>query len=160
MAAAGTAIVLPLMLVVLLYGITDVFPLMITTVVLVVNFDAGRGAAQGAAMVIANLIGGIIAILAFALLQIAPNLATLGLLVLLLALGFASRIERGGPGGAVALLIFNQTMVIFGLSLMPGGASSGLWMTRLFQFACANMFAVGMMTLLLPRERAERPVAA
>lgn len=159
MATVGTAIVLPLMLIFLMYGITDAFPLMITTVVLVVNFDPQKSAAQGAVMVIANLFGGITAIFAFALLQIAPSLVALFLIVFLIGLVFASRIERGGMGGTVALLIFNQAMVIFGLSLMPGGGNAGLWMTRLFQFAAANAFAVGMMTLLLPSDSRLRRLA-
>jgi hypothetical protein len=159
MAAVGTAIVLPLMLVFLLYGITDAFPLMITTVVLVVNFDPRRGAAQGAVMVIANLFGGMTAIFAFAMLQVAPNLAVLALIVFLIGAVFASQIQGGGTGGAVALLVFNQSMVIFGLSLIPGGTNDGLWMTRLFQFAAANLFAVGMLTLLLPHHSRIRRLA-
>ena len=159
MAAVGTAIVLPLMLVFLLFGITDAFPLMITTVVLVVNFDPQKSAVQGAVMVLANFLGGIVAIFAFALLRIVPSLTVLSLIVFLVGLVFAARIVRGGPGGTVAMLTFNQAMVIFSLSLIPGGSDAGLWMTRLFQFAAANAFAVGMMTLLLPHHSSVRRLA-
>ena len=153
-AAIGTSIVLPMMLVFLMYGITDALPLLITTIMLVINFDPRRGAAQGAVMVLGNFFGGMIAIAAFTLLRIAPNLAALGLILLLVAIVFAARIERGGPGGMVALMTFNQAMVMFSLALVPGGADTGLWSTRVFQFAVASAFAVGMMTLLLPRRPA------
>jgi hypothetical protein len=150
MAVAGTAIVMPLMLVYLMYGITDALPVLITTVVLVINFDPRRGATQGLAMMIGNFLGGIIAIVAFTLQQAAPNLATLALIGFLMASLFASRIERGGPGGAVALITFNQATVMFSLALAPGGSDPGLWVTRLVQFGMACTFAIGMMTLCLP----------
>ena len=157
MAVAGTVIVLPLMLVYLMYGITDALPILITTVLLVITFDPQRGAMQGAAMVLGNFIGGMAAILASMLLQAAPNLATLGLVAFLIGIGFASRIERGGPAGAVGLVTYNQTMVMFSLAIVPDGGSSGLWGTRLLQFGIACLFAVGMMTLLLPRQATAGP---
>lgn len=158
-ALTGVAIVLPLMLVYLLYGITDALPVLITTVVLVINFDPQRSAMQGMAMMVGNFIGGMVAIISYALLQAAPTLAGLALITFLVALIFAVRIERGGPGGAVGLITFNQAIVLFSLSLVPGGSSSGLWLTRLVQFGIACLFAVGMMNLLWPRlRRLERPV--
>jgi vacuolar-type H+-ATPase subunit I/STV1 len=155
-ALTGVAIVLPLMLVYLMYGITDALPVLITTVVLVINFDPARGAMQGAAMMIGNFIGGMVAILSFALLQAAPSLATLSLITFLVALAFAGPVERGGPAGAVALITFNQAIVLFSLALAPGGSSSGLWVTRLVQFGIACTFAVGMMSLLFPRLKSVR----
>jgi hypothetical protein len=147
-AVTGVAIVLPIMLLYLMYGITDALPVLITTVVLVINFDPRRGAAQGMAMMIGNFIGGLMALLSCALLQIAPSLATLALIVFLVAVLFAVPIERGGPAGAIGLITFNQAVVLLSLSLAPGGSSSGLWFTRLAQFGVACTFAVGMMTLL------------
>jgi hypothetical protein len=154
MAVIGTAIVLPLMLVYLMYGVTDALPLLIATVVLVVNFNPKRGAMQAMAMMIGNFIGGLTAIAAFALLQIAPSLTVLALITFLVALLFGLRIERGGSGGSVALITFNQAIVIFSLALAPGGSSPGLWAMRLLQFALAASFAVGMMHLFWPRSEA------
>jgi len=150
MALAGTAIVLPLMLLYLMFGLTDALPVLITTVVLVVNFDRKRGAAQGLAMMIGNFFGGMIALLCSALLQIAPSLAALTLITLIMALLFAQRMERGGSGAAVGLITLNQAIIMFSLSLMPG-SSPGIWASRLLQFAIACAFAIGMMILLLPR---------
>ena len=157
MALAGAAIVLPLMLIYLMYGITDALPVLITTIVLVTTFDFRRGATQGFAMVIANLVGGATAIAAYMLLQAGPSLFTLGLVALLLGLLFGARIARGGPGGSVAVITFNQATVLFSLSLVPGGAAPGLWMTRVLQFGLAGLFAVAMLMLFLPRQREGRP---
>ena len=153
MALIGTAIVLPLMLFYLMYGITDALPVLITTIVLVINFDPRRGASQGLAMMIGNLIGGLIATLAYAALRIAPSLTTLALLTFFVALLFAIRIERGGPAAAVAVITFNQTMIMFSLALIPESSSAGLWATRLLQFGIAFAFAIAMMSLLFPREK-------
>ena len=156
-ALTGIAIVMPLMLLYLMYGITDALPVLITTVVLVINFDPKRGAMQGLAMMLGNFVGGIVALTSQALLQVAPSLIGLTLITFLVALLFAARIERGGPQSAVALVTFNQAIVLFSLSLIPGGSNSGLWITRLVQFGIACTFAVGMMSLLFPRlERLDR----
>jgi hypothetical protein len=159
-ALTGVAIVMPLMLLYLMYGITDALPVLITTVVLVINFDPQKSAMQGFAMMVGNFVGGMVAIISYALLQAAPSLATLALITFLIAVIFAIRIERGGPGGAVGLITFNQAIVLFSLSLAPGGSGTGLWVTRLIQFGIACLFAIGMMTLLWPRlRRLERPAS-
>lgn len=147
-AIVGTVIVLPLMLVYLMFGITDALPVLIATVLIVTNFDPGRGALQAAAMIIGNFLGGLIAILAYMVLGVAPSLVTLGLITFLIAMLFAGRLERGGPAAAVALLTFNQAVIIFGLAILQGSSNSGLWLTRLFQFALASTFAIGMMALV------------
>jgi len=159
-ALTGIAIVMPLMLLYLMYGITDALPVLITTVVLVINFEPQKSAMQGMAMMIGNFIGGIVAIISYALLQAAPSLTSLALITFLVALIFAVRVERGGPGGAVGLITFNQAIVLFSLALAPGGSGTGLWVTRLVQFGIACLFAIGMMTLLWPRlRRLERPAS-
>lgn len=149
LAITGIVIVLPLMLLYLMYAITDALPILITTIVLVINFDPKRSAGQGIAMMIGNFIGGLVALAAFHFLQVAPSLFTLALIALLVASLFAPWVLRGGPAGAVGLITFNQWLVIFGLALSDG-SQSGLWATRLFQFAVACIFAIGMKSLLFP----------
>jgi hypothetical protein len=62
------------------------------------------------------------------------------------------QIVKGGIRGGNALLGYNAAMIIFGLALLKGPASSGTWGSRLVQFAIACTFAVGMMALLWPRK--------
>ena len=151
LATAGTAIVLPLMLVYLMFGITDALPILITTIFLVVNFDPQRGALHGLAMLIGNFVGGLIALTAYHVLQIAPSLATLTLLFFLISVMFALRIEGGGPRAAVGLITFNQVAIILSIGIASSTSNAGLWITRLFQFALAVTFAVAMMTLAWSR---------
>jgi hypothetical protein len=155
-ALAGTAIVMPLMLLYLMYGLTDALPVIIATVMLVVNFDRKRGAAQGLAMMVGNFVGGMVALICFALLKMAPSLLSLTLISLVMSLLFAQRMQSGGPRAGVLLITLNQALVMFSLSLVPGPSSPGLWASRLLQFAIACAFAIGMMNLVLPSAASRR----
>ena len=160
-AALGTLIVLPLMLVYMLFGLTDAIPVLLTTVLLVAQMEEERGAASGWAKLIGNFLGGFIAVAGFYLLAVAPSLATLTLITFLIGFGFAVQIAKGGVRGGNALLAYNATIVIFGLALLKGPSNSGTWGARVVQFAIAVTFAVGMMRLLWPRlKRKKRHLAA
>jgi hypothetical protein len=159
-AVLGTATVLPVMLVYMLYGITDAIPVLLTTVLLVAQMAVERSAASARAKMLGNFIGGIVAFAAFYVLHIAPTLVSLALITFIIGFGFAQLIVHGGVRGGNALLGFNMAMVILGLALLKGDANSGTWISRLVQFGIACAFAVGMMRLLMPLAKAKRrPVA-
>jgi len=147
-ALVGTAVVMPVMLVYLLFGLADALPVLVTTVLLVANFDPQLGAMQGLGMMIGNLVGGLIGLAAFMLLGMAPFLITLALITFLIACAFAIRIDKGGPGAAIALLTCNSFLIIFSTAIANPSASSGVWVTRLLQFALACLFAISMMSLV------------
>lgn len=150
-ALLSTAVVLPLMLVYLLFGLADVLPVLIATVMLVVNFDLRRGRLQALAMILGNFAGGLLGLLMHTTLLTTPSLPFLAALLFLVLLGFGKRIAAGGPGAAVALIACNAMLIIFGSAIASGPASLTLWLVRLFQFALAGVFAVGMMHLVWHR---------
>lgn len=147
-ALAGTLVVMPMMLVFLLYGLADALPVMVTTVLLVANFDPKRGATQGVAMIVGNMVGGAVGIVAFMLLQLASSLTTLAVLTFLFALGYAVRIEKGGPAAAIAVIACNTSLIILTTMIATATTSSGAWAARLVQFAIACAFAIAMMVLV------------
>jgi hypothetical protein len=155
-ALIGTLIVLPVMLVYWLFGLTDAIPVLLQTVLLVSKMEEERGATTGISKLTVNFLGGFVAIVAYALLQIAPTLITFALLTFIISALFAREIVKGGVWGGNALLAFNAAMVIFGLFIMKGPQNSGTWSARLVQFAIACIFAIGMMRLLWPRMRSRR----
>ena len=106
----------------------------------------------GVIKLIANFLGGIIAIVGYYALQLAPSLGTFTLITFVITFAFGTVISKGGPKGGAALLGFNATMVIFGLAILKGPENAGVWGARLVQFMIAILFAIGMMTLLLPRK--------
>ena len=158
MALAGVAIVMPLMLVYLLFGLTDVLPVMIATVMLVANFDLQRGRAHAMGMIIGNFAGGLLGLLMHTLLLASPSLPFLAGLLLVVLLGFGQRVCAGGPAAAVAVLACNAMLIILSTSISSDTGTLWLWLTRVIQFALAGAFAVGMMTLAWHRAMS-RPLA-
>mgnify|MGYP003578939308 CR=1 FL=1 len=152
-AALGAAIVLPLMLIFLLFGITDAIPVLLTTVLIVSQMEQERASANASAKLTANFLGGFAAGAAYFALSIAPSLIALALISFLIGVGFALQIVKGGVRGGNALLGYNAAMIIFGLALLKGSENSGTWGARVVQFAIASVFAVGMMSLLWHRVR-------
>ena len=148
LALLSTAVVVPLMLVYLLFGLADVLPVMVATVMMVVNFDLQRGRQQAAAMIIGNFAGGLLGLLVHSVLLTTPSLGVLALLLFPVLLWFGPRIAAGGPSAGVALIACNGMLIILSLAIASGPGSISLWLVRLFQFALAGAFAVGMMNVV------------
>ncbi|TQM12106.1 DUF2955 family protein [Pseudoxanthomonas sp. 3HH-4] len=145
-ALVSVAVVMPVMLVYLLFGLADVLPVLVATVMLVVTFDARRSLLQAVAMVLGNLAGGFIGLLLYAVLLITPNLALLALLVFTALLFYGGGIARGGPMAPVMLIACNATLIIFSSAIATGPAPLSIWWGRLFQFAVAGAFSVAAMS--------------
>ena len=151
LALLSTAVVVPLMLVYLLFGLADALPVIVTTVMLVVNFDLQRSRLQAWVMILGNFAGGLLGLLMHAVLLTTPSLPFLTVLLFFVLLGFGKRIAAGGSAAAVALITCNAMLIIFSSAITSGPGSLSVWLTRLFQFALAGAFAVGMMQLVWHR---------
>lgn len=147
-ALLSTAVMLPVMLVYLLFGLADVLPVLVGTMILVVNFDLAGGRMQAWARIVANFAGGLIGLLLHTVLLTTPSLPFLALLLFPVLLGFGQRIVAGGPSAQVAVIACNAMLIIFSSAIASGPSSLSLWLARLFQFSLAGAFAVGMMHLL------------
>jgi hypothetical protein len=101
--------------------------------------------------VIANFMGGLLGFVLHTVLLTTPNIAFLALLVFLATLGFAKYIQVGGQVGHNAVVACNAMLIILGNAIATGPGSLSLWLVRLFQFALAGAFAVGMMEVLWHR---------
>jgi hypothetical protein len=159
MAVLSTAVVMPLMLFYLLFGIADALPVMVATVMLVANFDLHKSRLHALGMIVGNVAGGVLGLVLHAALATTPTLPFLALLLIVALLGIGQRIVAGGATGAVALIACNTMLIILSSSLASDTASLALWLTRLSQFVLASLFAVGMLNLVwrhaTPRSTAE-----
>jgi hypothetical protein len=151
MALGGVAIVMPLMLVYLLFGLADVLPVMIATVMLVANFDLQRGRTHALGMIIGNFAGGLLGWLLHTLLLTTPTLPFLAGLLFVVLLGFGQRISAGGPAAGVAVLACNAMLIILSTAISSDTGSLSLWLTRVLQFSLAGAFAVSTMSLFWHR---------
>lgn len=149
-ALLGTAILTPLMLLFLMFGIADALPVLVATTMIVVNLDFQRGRMQAVALVAGNIAGGIAALVLIVLLAMHPSLISLTLLTALMALAFGWRIAAGDGLAPVLLVACNATLIVFTSTLLTDKGTIDVWVTRLTQFVVAGAFTVGMMTLLWP----------
>ena len=104
------------------------------------------------ALLLINLLGGIVAALAFTLIELRPTLWLLFLILLLVSLLFAGRAVSDTAAGKVfggGLTIF---LILFGLSVSPLPTSTPeLFSTRIAYVLFAIVYALLMATLLWPR---------
>jgi hypothetical protein len=151
-ALLGTAILAPLMLVYLLFGLTSAMPVLIGTVMIVATLDFELGQKQAILRVIANFCGGVSSVIALVLLAIHPSLAAFALIVLISGLLFGMRISRGDPMAQLLTVACNGYLIVFGTSLHSDSGTFDVWLTRLIYFFLAGLFTVGMMVLIWPRQ--------
>ena len=156
LALRATAVILPLMLVYLLFGLVDALPVMIASVMLVANFDPTRGRKHAVGMVLANLGGGLLGFLMHAVLLTTPFVPFLAALLFFVLLAFGKRIAARTPEMPIYVIGCNAMLIIFGSAIAQGSGSLSLWLVRLLQFALAGAFAVSMMSLAW--HRVPRPV--
>ncbi len=155
-ALLSTAVVMPVLLAYLLFGLSDVLPVLVATTMIVANFDPRSGGKQAVGLIVGNFAGGLLGLLIHAALTTTPSLAFLALLLFLATLGFGQRIAAGGPMKPVAVIACNAMLIILGSAIASGPSSLSLWLVRLFQFALAGAFAVGMMSLVWHRATLRR----
>jgi hypothetical protein len=149
-ALLGTSMLTPLMLLYLMFGITDALPVLVATTMIVVNLDFRRGRMQALALVAGNIAGGIVALVFIVLLAMQSSLVSLTLLTALLALAYGWRISAGDLLAPVVLVACNATLIVFTSSLLSDTGTLSVWVTRLTQFVVAGAFSIGMMALAWP----------
>ncbi|HEU5134812.1 MAG TPA: DUF2955 domain-containing protein [Steroidobacteraceae bacterium] len=151
-ALLGTAILAPITLTYLMFGLYTAIPVIVGTVMIVATLDFHLGRKQAMLRVVANFCGGVSSVIVLILLAIHPSLATFALLVLASALLFGLRISHGDPMAQLLVVACNGYLIVFGTALHSDAGSFDVWLTRLFYFFLAGLFTVGMMVLIWPRE--------
>ena len=151
-ALLGTAIVAPLMLLYLMFGLAEALPALIATVMIVSSLNLQGGRKQALGLVLANIAGGIASLALILMLVLNPSLATFTLVLLAGSLIIGSRITRGDPMAALVVVAFNACLIVFSSSIGSDSGTFSIWLTRLTHFLIAGAFAVGMMALLWPRD--------
>jgi hypothetical protein len=154
-AVANTAILLISVLTCLTQdGLATAIVIPITVASLLPQFDVVAGARAAFGLVMVNIFGGVVASLAFAVLQLRPTPLFLFLLVLLAGLMFGGRAALADPSAklyAGALTIF---LVVFGtgVSPLPGSAAES-FSTRVTYILAAISYTIFMAALLWPGSR-------
>jgi hypothetical protein len=124
------------------------FVILVTIIGIVVQPPEARGlAAMG--LLLGNLIGGIVASMAFFLLTLLPWLGLLFLVTFLAGLILAGALHGGGKLAPVFGIALSTFLILFGLGLAPiGEGSAAAFVSRLVDVALASLYALGSIVLL------------
>ena len=153
-ALRATVMIAPLQLAFLTFGWSAVLVLMFAAI-LAQQPDAQAGARSARGLVLANLLGGAVAIAAYNFLVLAPWYPFLIALTFLLALVFAERVFGATPRAAFYASAFSAALILIGSSVTPyADDASAKFYERFFQILLAGVYVAAALTLLpVPRIR-------
>ncbi len=132
----------------------------ITVASLLGQLDVTAGARAAFGLVLVNLFGGLLASVAYSALMLRPNLFSIFIIVLVVALvlgGRASARSADAPVFAGALTIF---LILFGLGVSPlPGSAAESFSTRILYVGVALLYALLLAAVLWPRGTGTKALA-
>jgi hypothetical protein len=152
-ALIGTLVVVPLLL--FLLGHESAAVVVTVTALSLLKATSSQESTRAAlGLLAANVIGGAVAVAAYAAITAAPTLAMLAAVMLAVALAFGGRIALGGQAAALATAGCIVAVLLVGMGLSPFTDSATAFGTRLVQVFLASAYTVSAFMLLenlLPR---------
>ena len=158
----STLIVLPPVVLAILFGWVSDALVIAFIAILSADPQLQNGVKAGAGLLIGNALGGILAMLLFQFIQLAPNIVFYAVLMGLFCLWMSDRIDRAvqreSPRAALYKMAFTTVLILIGPVLSnSGGEVDAKFYTRLGQIAIAALYIVGAFSLvadkLTPPER-------
>ena len=157
-ASANTAILLAMVVLCLVdsrFSTAIVVP--ITVASLLIQFDLAVSGRAAFGLMIVNLLGGIVASLAFAFVELRPTLPFLFLIVLVVGLLFGGRAAADPKAGKVYAGALTTFLILFGLGVSPLPASTpDSFATRIGLVLFAIVCTFCLTALLWPAPSAQR----
>ncbi|MGQ3213287.1 DUF2955 domain-containing protein [Shinella sp.] len=133
----------------------------ITVASLLGQLDLAASGRAAVGLVLVNLFGGVLASIAYAILDLRPSLFTIFIIVLVVALllgGRAAAPSKDAPVFAGALTIF---LILFGLGVSPlPGSAAESFATRILYVGMALIFTLLFAVLLAPRKSGMKQISA
>jgi len=128
------------------------FPLVVAVLTILRQAEYGMGRRLALGLVLGNVIGGLTASAAYAVLSLFPHLATLCLILLAAGLYFGGRIAAGGPQAPVWVIALVVFITLLGLGLIEFTSGSATqFKSRLWGVAMGSIYAVGALILFARR---------
>lgn len=150
-AALGTAIVLPLLLVMFVFKLTGSVLVLAFVAILAQQPGLREGARGGLALLAGNAVGGLAAIVGYELLVIAPSFGFLLALVLCVGLRVGARLFGEDPGAPLWSMAFGTFLILLGGSTATtGGEADADFYGRMLQIGAAALYIVGAFAALEP----------
>ncbi len=147
MALLNTLLLLPVLLTFMVSGRTT-FVVLIVIVSILRLGDRSTAHRAALGLLFGNVLGGIVATIAYGLITVQPGMIFFVLVVLLVALTFGGRIATGGPQAPLFLLALATFVLLLGIGVSPLPTDSGEAFTaRLWNVMLAGAYAVGAVSL-------------
>jgi hypothetical protein len=130
------------------------------TIIAILGQQAGMRRRAALGLLLGNLIGGLLASLAYYAVVLVPSLPLLFLVVLATGLLLAEAATRPTPAAGIFAVAIPTFLILLGLGLTPITDGSGAaFISRVIDVALASLYALAGMVLLLPlTARVERRV--
>jgi hypothetical protein len=128
------------------------FPLVVAVLTILRQVEYGMGHRVAVGLLIGNVVGGVAASAAYAVLSVFPQFATLCMILLAAGLFFGGRIATAGPKAPVYVIALVVFITLLGLGLIDFTSGSATqFATRLWGVLKGALYALGALILLVPR---------
>ena len=148
-AISDTLVLLPLLVTFIVRGDINNIVILMITINLLREIELAHSRRLALAILLANLLGGALAVLAHQFILLSDSLPLFLLTVFLAGLWFAGRLVRGGPMAPVYALAFGTFLLVLGMAItpLPGGAEE-LFTVRISKIVLASLYAIGALSLV------------
>ena len=158
-AIVSTLVILPLITIFYTFSITSSILILVFAAILAQNVNLTTTAKGGAALVIANAMGGVAAMILYQLLRITPEPVFMVPLMALAATVFAGKIFSNDPYAQLYSSAFTTVLLLVGSTLSSESGDAGeAFITRLVQVFLAAAYVVTSFYLLKRLANYLRPI--
>lgn len=148
-ALSDAIVLLPLLFTFVVGGDINNVVILMITINLLREVELPRSAQLAVAILLANMIGGLVAVAAHQVVLITDSLLMFLLAVFLAGLVFGARLVRGGPTAPIYALALATFILVLGLGITPlPGAAEELLTVRILKIGLASLYALGALSLV------------
>ena len=159
-AITDTLVLLPLLAKFMIWSDINDFVILMITINLLREVETVRTGKVAVALLVGNLLGGVLAVVAQQFILVADTLVQFLLTVFLAGLWFGGRLVRGGPLAPVFALAFGTFILLIGIAITPlPGGSEEAFVVRISKIGLASLYALAALGLVA-RLRQARGVAS
>ena len=147
-AITDTLVLLPLLAKFMIWSSIDDFVILMITINLLREVDTLKTGKIAIALLIGNVLGGVLAVVAQQFVLVADTLIQFLLTIFLAGLLFGGRLARGGPMAPVFVLAFG-TFILLGIAITPlPGGSEEAFVVRIAKISAASLYALAALGLV------------
>ena len=157
-ALSDTLVLFPLLLVFIIGGNINNIVILMMTLNILREIDPSRSTRIAAALILGNLLGGVIAVAAYEFVVLTDSFLFFFLAVFVPSLWFSGRVVRGGATAGIYLVGLATFILILGIGISPmPGASAETFALRVLKVAIASAYTIGALSLVRSLRRSPSP---